>query len=652
MSSFEARRQEKTYTEEIGCDNLAALLDDFPTIFEGISSPDLVRALQRPPFAKQRQQLETLAQSAIEHRFDIAGHDMIRVGVGIDWSDSSTQRRRGDATNSRLLRQVYGTDEPAVQIPRGLSRCYHFLQMALQFFLTGNPAYPIEFADQIISWHAGNEDNEDINRTSSSETTFRVINWLLAYQVFAANWDFTDNFKTTLVIRLYKAGKHISGNLEKIAAGFNSSHYLANLLGLLYLGELFVVTQIGKEWRRLALRELEQECSYQIDDDGVDYESSLPYHGVATEILLFAYLLSLKTGCRLSSQLSDKLKKMMAVLRRFTLADGSILSFGDANEGRLIDLFGRFPDDFRDCIAIGERLLQLKEPDGGVAVAEELVVCGTEGINTSSDQQPHPKSSCCLKHSGICQMRSSNIVLDFFANPVGTAGLGNHKHNDILSFTLQYHNRPVFIDPGTYTCTENKTWRNYFRSTARHNTVMVDGQEQNRFVTGLFFLLRNDSKPKITLWKTDSESDLVVAVTDSYTRLDDPVVHRRSLYFDKNTEVILIKDELLGREVHQLETNFHIEAMEVRQKQSNCLHLLPEPDKPALLLQLLEPAFSFSINMDWNSPACGIKRSSKRLTVKTETRLPFTALYAITPLDHDSETIAARLEVARAAVGW
>ncbi|MBK7092139.1 MAG: hypothetical protein IPH59_10560 [bacterium] len=32
-------------------------------------------------------------------------------------------------------------------------------------------------------------------------------------------------------------------------------------------------------------------------------------------------------------------------------------------------------------------------------------------------------------------MRSRDFTLNFYANPVGTAGLGNHKHNDLLSFT-------------------------------------------------------------------------------------------------------------------------------------------------------------------------------------------------------------------------
>ena len=255
--------------------------------------------------------------------------------------------------------------------------------------------------------------------------------------------------------------------------------------------------------------------------------------------------------------------------------------------------------------------------------------------------------------SGICRLRSENLNVDFFANGVGTAGLGNHKHNDILSFTLAYQGRPILIDPGTFVYTADEHWRNLFRSTAGHNTVTVDGFEQNRMIGGLLFLLRPDSHPEIVSWESNALGDLVVAENDGYCRLDDPVIHRRSLYLHKETEVLLLRDELIAQGLHRLDFNFHCDNIRITLLQHDMIHLQPGSAADGVLLSCCDTRLNLAISTNWVSPSYGIRHAGMQITGTVKTKLPFTALFALAPARGlGAEKVAERLEIARNAVGW
>ena len=72
---------------------------------------------------------------------------------------------------------------------------------------------------------------------------------------------------------------------------------------------------------------------------------------------------------------------------------------------------------------------------------------------------------------------------------------GGHTHNDELSFELHVGGQDFIVDPGTYTYTGDYRFRNSFRSSYSHNTVVVDKKEINNFSEREIFKLRKQSKP-------------------------------------------------------------------------------------------------------------------------------------------------------------
>jgi len=172
--------------------------------------------------------------------------------------------------------------------------------------------------------------------------------------------------------------------------------------------------------------------------------------------------------------------------------------------------------------------------------------------------------------TGYAAIRSarSHAVFD-----VGAHGFlnGGHAHADALSFVLTIDGRPLLVDPGTATYTMDPAMRDRFRSTAMHNTVMVDGRPQS-IPAGPFH------------WQTHTDSELVrwspagpdrgqrrIGSRDrlrasQHATLDyfeaehsgyAPLVHRRALV-RTDADLWIVCDQVLGEGLHLLESFWHL----------------------------------------------------------------------------------------------
>jgi hypothetical protein len=162
--------------------------------------------------------------------------------------------------------------------------------------------------------------------------------------------------------------------------------------------------------------------------------------------------------------------------------------------------------------------------------------------------------------AGIYIMRSERIYLLAVCHPIGVNRHGPHKHNDWLSFELCVDGQPVIIDPGTYCYTGNMKIRRLFRSTSYHNTVVVDGEEQIPINNSMFGLTDPHGEVKVLRWETDAICDLLEAEHTGYTRLIDPVIHRRSFLLNKKKDQLEITDTFLSMEKHTLEGYLHLDV--------------------------------------------------------------------------------------------
>src|SRR5207247_1984020 len=69
--------------------------------------------------------------------------------------------------------------------------------------------------------------------------------------------------------------------------------------------------------------------------------------------------------------------------------------------------------------------------------------------------------------------RAHHLVFD--VGPLGCPINAGHGHADLLSIQCSVFGQPCLVDAGTYGYTAEPRWRDFFRGTAAHSTVVVDG---------------------------------------------------------------------------------------------------------------------------------------------------------------------------------
>jgi hypothetical protein len=130
-----------------------------------------------------------------------------------------------------------------------------------------------------------------------------------------------------------------------------------------------------------------------------------------------------------------------------------------------------------------------------------------------------------------------------------------HGHADALSIEVSVSGRPALIDPGFYTYNGAADWHRYFRDTAAHNTVVVDGESQAAYRGRLKWSQAYRATPHH--WVNTACMDYAEGSHDGYARLASPVRHSRGVVFMK-PDYWLLRDELRGEGAHQVDRYFHL----------------------------------------------------------------------------------------------
>jgi uncharacterized heparinase superfamily protein len=174
--------------------------------------------------------------------------------------------------------------------------------------------------------------------------------------------------------------------------------------------------------------------------------------------------------------------------------------------------------------------------------------------------------SNAFSQGGFYIMRHGDLYMIVDCVPADPKSPSGHKHNSRLSFELFACDKSFIIDPGTYIYTADKEMRNLFRSTKYHNTVVVDGEEQNRFDEDQLFTMHLDATVNVNRWLVTENYDPLDAEHNGYSRLN--VVHRKQIYFNKVEKYWVIKDMLTGEGgyKHKFELYFHFAPMDLKKK--------------------------------------------------------------------------------------
>ena len=155
-----------------------------------------------------------------------------------------------------------------------------------------------------------------------------------------------------------------------------------------------------------------------------------------------------------------------------------------------------------------------------------------------------------LSDSGYIRLENDRALVLFDAAPIGPDYQPGHAHADTLSFELSICGRRAIVNSGTSTY-ENNADRHYQRSTASHNTVCIDGHDSSE-VWSAFRVARRARPVNV---RSDGRTFAQASHT-GYLRLEDPVLHTRTLELRPDSLVVSDGIEAHGR--HQVDICFHL----------------------------------------------------------------------------------------------
>jgi len=559
-------------------------------------------------------------------------------------------------SNKEWYRKIsYGNNRGAdIKVPWELSRCSHLLTLGQAYFLTSDEKYTREYIYQVIDWIENNPVLFGVNWVCTMDVAIRACNLILSFLYFRDSNLINNNFVYEFVKNIFLHGIYIHKNLEKEPFSPKTNHYLSNLTGLIYIGLFLNQTHYGKKWLKFAVNELKKQMNYQVYEDGCDYEASTCYHKLVLELVFYPTLFLVKSnpdfngknfyevGEKILGRLFiEKLYKMFEVVRYCIKPGGIIPQIGDNDNGRLHFFSFSVPLNLTYLLAMGavffkEKNFKLK----GLDFSEEILwLFGRDGYKIWHDlEQTSVKEieSKAFLHSGWYIMRGNNNYMIISAGPNGQNGFGGHAHNDKLSFQLSINGKDIIVDPGSYVYTPLPEWRNSFRSTVFHNTVVVDGREQNRFINKSLFLLKSDTRVKVNTWQVNNDYDFFDAEHYGYSSTPNPVTHRRQIIFDKRNSCFFIRDILSGDGKHLFEIYFHLsDLLKYKINYDNKALIFNSTGTESYKIYPVNPSkLTFDIIDSWVSYEYGKKMKSKAIKYSITTGTPFSILFAITEKDY------------------
>ena len=548
-----------------------------PRFFMGPSLKGEIISLIQREFPQLKKEIIVEADKVCAHIFDLLGSGPVNLDEFVErhggsevcgylpWHfDFKVGYRWNPKKFYKEIRPAYGKAD--IKVPWELSRFQHVAVVGQAYWLTGDEKYAREFVRQVDDWIDHNPPKFGVNWACTMDVAIRVANWILGFYFFRGSRAFTDEFLIKFLKSPLIHGRHIMANLEN--KGITNNHYLADLVGLIYLGIAFPEFKEARRWREFGVQELVKEMEKQVYDDGMDFEASTCYHRLALELFFYPAVLCRLNGIELPQSFHEKLKKMFDFVLYVLKPNGKMPQIGDNDNGRLHVLGKREILDFTYLLTFAT--LFFNDPKYEIEefgfVPEALWLFGPEAYERwkkMPGKSMEELESKAFPNGGIYVMRYKKDYMVISCGPNGQNGNGGHAHNDKLSFELCIDGEDIIVDPGTYVYTADPEWRNKFRSTAFHNTIMVDGEEQNRFHEDALFGMRRDAIVKMERWQTNKKYDILDARHNGYQRFKNAVAHRRQILFSKANGCWEIRDILVGKGKHEFDLYFHFAPLEV-----------------------------------------------------------------------------------------
>jgi len=501
------------------------------------------------------------ADRICEGKFPFLGYQTRSLGFPPPWNVDFVTGFQWEQLESERLHPVVRHNGSDVKVPWELSRLQFLPVLAKAYLLTGESGYR-EAAKAIFSdWKMNNPIGIGVNWTLAMETALRGMSLCFLLNLLRPLRADEETWAAEVTHSIWQHLLFTESAIE-FSHLMRSNHYLSNIVGLYCMATFLDVC--GMERRRQDYRHrIQKEIFRQVCPDGADYEASFGYHLFTLQLFASSYLLMRADGVEATPQYVARLKAMFMYLSELADGSGRLPHVGDTDDSR-VELL---TSDLRQMTGLPPKARDSLLVPGYIGLGNALfsLHCGGEGSDAAW-YGLHPQSGKACRsrvalfpQGGVAVGRTENAEVVFCAIPNGIKGAGSHTHNDKLSMVAKIHGAELLCDSGTCWYTRDAMRRNLFRSTAAHNTVAIDGAEQNEINPGQEFAFCIADQAKVSAIEVfDSGGEIWFSASHSgYDRIG--VSHRRVVRL--GAENMVVEDSLSGHGEHSFEIFWHFPAV-------------------------------------------------------------------------------------------
>ena len=499
------------------------------------------------------------------------------------------------------------------------NRHHHLVVLARTYVATADEYYAQEVVDQINSWVKQNPFGRGMNWRSPLELGVRLINWIWAFDLIRDSEAITQEFFNCFVYQVYL---HCWDNVRKYSQGSSANnHLIGEVAGVYIAAAYFPEFPEANKWRAEAKAILENEMIAQSFSDGCTREHAFGYQVFVIQFFLYCGLAGREIGEEFSANYWKRLEKMLEFLGLLAEA-GPIPMVGDADDGYVLDMAetGR---DLKALFAVGAVLFKRSDFKLWSQGQTEAVfwLLGAEGCSHFQDMnvenmyyslnsQKFEESGYYLLQTGhYAQSDRVSVFMD--VAELGYGAIAAHGHADALSITLRVGGHDVLVDTGTYDYFTHPELRNYFRSTAAHNTVVVMEQNQSEMLGS--FMWGKRAGATLNAMTAHEHGSEILAKHDGYSvAWPYGVMHERKIVLDEKMGNVKIIDELNGEGNFSADIYFHFsEECELTLLADNLVKITIH-DGPTLEMQLNSSLTVELISGQNNPPGGWVSRGYHR----------------------------------------
>jgi hypothetical protein len=509
-----------------------------------------------------QQEIAPLLEEAdrwFKHEASFLSLQNVPLGDKIDWHRDYSSGTVAPSSYSLFLNHRDSSVVGDVKHLWELNRLQQLPVLAAAAVVTGQQAYVDEISDQLNSWVEQNPFMRGPNWKSPLEAGLRLLSF--AFISFILGRSRSERlFSRKIEESIYQHQYFIRRFHSRHSSANN--HLIGEMAGLYAGAVTWPLFAESNKWRLYAREKLIEQIKEQIEPDGVGKERAIEYQVFVAELFLTAAALGQAAGEPYPAPYLERLARMAGFLNALRDRSSNLPMFGDGDSGQVLWL----ANNFADRIEALYRLLS----GGKSSLLRDLILTFGQTVTLPL---PEAEPSGRFEQGGYYvladrQGEAREVMMVVDAGPLGLPPMNAHGHADALSFWLTAGGREFLIDPGTFCYGNSPHWRSYFRSTAAHNTVRLDGEDQS--VQAGTFLWRQAANCETRSFIEHPAYFEIEASHDGYARLSDPVTHVRKIRLFRGAGKVLIVDRLACGGPHHVELFFHFSpSCDVRPESDN-----------------------------------------------------------------------------------